>query len=256
VRYTVQNKSETPRKVGLRVLLDTFIGANDGVPFRIPGRAQFMDTMEEFDFKQIPVYVQAWERPDLKDPGTVVHVGLKGIDLEGIELEPIDCVRICHWPGNSEVRWEWDMTPINQPPERKDSCVVLYWKDREMSPGEKREMAFTYGLNAISSAGKSGNVNPELGLTVGGSFRKGGEFTLTATIKNPQPGQKVKLDLPAGLELAGGQALEQDLKSGSEYTQCSWRIVSREVGKYILDVTTGAVKESQPVQITNKGIPD
>src|SRR5262249_44317444 len=36
IRYTLENKDDQPHAVGIRFLLDTFIGANDGVPFTIP----------------------------------------------------------------------------------------------------------------------------------------------------------------------------------------------------------------------------
>src|SRR5262249_46732912 len=57
VRYTVVNQSTLPREVGLRVLLDTFIGANDGVPFVIPGQPGLLDTQKDFDQKDIPDYI-------------------------------------------------------------------------------------------------------------------------------------------------------------------------------------------------------
>jgi hypothetical protein len=254
VRYTIVNNSNLPRQVGLRVMLDTFIGANDGVPFRIPGRPTFLETKEDFDQKQIPDYVQAWERPDLKNPGTIAHLGLKGIELTGIQVEPIEMMRICRWPGNAEARWKWEPEAINEPPDKpKDSCVVLYWAERKMEMKERRDMAFTYGLSAISSA-ESGNT--ELGLTVGGSFRLGGEFTLTATVKNPQPGQKVTLRLPGGLALVSGQSPDQSLGGGGDYTQVSWRVRSTEVGQHRLEVTTGGVSEHLNVRITTKSIFD
>ena len=62
-------------------MLDTFIGANDGVPFAVPGSEgkpdRLVDTMEIFEQKDIPDYIQALERPDLNNPGTVAHCGLK-----------------------------------------------------------------------------------------------------------------------------------------------------------------------------------
>ena len=43
VRYRIDNKDGMRHSVGLRFLLDTYIGANDGVPFLIPGQNQFCD---------------------------------------------------------------------------------------------------------------------------------------------------------------------------------------------------------------------
>ena len=254
VRYIIVNNSNLPRQVGLRVMLDTFIGANDGVPFRIPGRPTFLETKEDFDQKQIPDYVQAWERPDLKNPGTVAHLGLKGIELSGIKVEPMEMLRICRWPGNSEIRWKWEPEAINQPPDKpKDSCVVLYWAEQKMEPKERRDMAFTYGLSAVSAV-QSGST--ELGLTAGGSFKLYGQFTLTATVKDPHPGQKVTLKLPAGLALQPGESLEQSLGGGAKQEPVSWRIRSTELGDRTLEVETNGARATYKVRITTGSIFD
>jgi hypothetical protein len=250
IRYTIENQSEIAHHVGLRVMLDTFIGANDGVPFTIPGYPGLLETRKDFDEKDIPDYIQALERPDLKDPGTVAHMGLKGFAIPGMDLEPIEKLRICRWPGNSEVRWSWEPTDMNQPAdERKDSCVALYWAERKMAPREKREMAFTYGLNALSGGGN-------LSLTVGGSFKPGGEFTVTAYVKDPEEGQTVKLKLPAGLSLVRGQQAEQTLQRSGNYTQASWRVQAEKVGTYTLEVASGRLTERYEVPIRNKSFFD
>jgi hypothetical protein len=198
VRYSVKNKSEsTPHTVGLRFMLDTFIGANDGVPFAIPGRPGLLDTMETFDQKDIPQYIEALEYPDPKKPGTVARVGLK----LGDRFEPIEKMLICRWPGNNKIRWEIQpyesMQPKKDDPNSKgDSCVVLYWGYLQMNAGETREFAFTYGLGSISSvAGESGGDSGTLGISVGGDFRRGKEFTATVYVGKPTAGQEVKLEL-------------------------------------------------------------
>jgi hypothetical protein len=254
VHYTLKNESNVPRQLGIRVMLDTYIGANDGVPFRIPGRSTFLTTKEDFHQKEIPDFIQAWERPDLKSPGTIAHLGLKGIEIPGVNVEPLELLRICRWPDNADIRWKWEPQAINDPPDRaKDSCVVLYWADRKTERGERRDMAFTYGLNAISSATTG---NSELSLTSGGSFRLGGEFTLTATVKKPQPGQTVSVTLPAGLELARGEEAEQTLGGGGDYGQVSWRVRSRALGGQHIEVKSGGAREPYDVKITNKSIFD
>jgi hypothetical protein len=251
VHYTIENKSNEHHHVGLRVLLDTFIGANDGSPFVIPGHLGLLDSMRIFSQKEIPDYVEALEHADLLNPGTVAHLGLKGLrapDRHG--LEPILSMRICRYPQNSEVRWDWDPEPINKNPEKKDSCVVLYWAYDDMNPGHVREMAFTYGLNAVSSG------DGQIGLTVGGSFKPGGEFTVTAYVKDPKPGQKVKLDLPSGLVLLEGESAEKDIEPGGDYSQVSWRVRADAIGTFRATVTSGLDRESSSVRITDKGLLD
>jgi hypothetical protein len=116
-------------------------------------------------------------------------------------------------------------------------------------------MAYTYGLNTISSVSTSGSSG--LGLTAGGSSRVGGQFTLTATLTNPTPGQKVLLKLPGkGLELAQGESAEQTLDPrGAEQSQVSWKIKNL-VGDYDVAVTSGAMESTYRVKITTRSLFD
>jgi hypothetical protein len=249
IHYEVENKNTVPVGVGLRVMLDTFIGSNDGVPFLIPGQPGLLDTKRVFSEKEIPDSISALEFPDLKNPGTVAQMGLK---LR--ESEPIHKMIICKWPGSS-VRWEWD--PIEamnvDPPKGQtgDSCVVLYWPYRKMEPRETRVMKFTYGLGTVASTGS------KLGLLAQGSTRPGGVFTVTALVKNPTAGQKVKIELPEGLSLDGDQSDEQAVDSVGKDTQLSWRVrVGSKTGDYKVLVTSGAVKEQVTVKIKEKSLFD
>src|SRR5262249_31431696 len=135
VQYTVANKGKKPHKVGLRVMFDTFIGGNDGVPFVIPGQKDLVTTPRTFTEKEVPDYLQALHHPDLKTPGTLAHRGLKGIEAPKIESEPISKVVLTHWKSEG-TRWEpTPDEPITdagqlQPKKDetiKDSCVFLYW---------------------------------------------------------------------------------------------------------------------------------
>ena len=259
VHYQVENTSTAAHKVGIRVLLDTFIGANDGVPFTIPGQPGLLDTWKKFGQKEIPDYIQALEYPDLKKPGTIAHMGLKlpwlRLREDDPEPEPIESLLVCRWPGNSEVKWDWKPQAMNEPPtEKKDSCVTLYWHEDEMPPGSKRVLAFTYGLGRISS---TESQNSDLSITSGGDMRPNGVFTVTAYVKNPTQGQKVKLELPSGLALEQGQEAEQAVdKVGGDYTQVSWRVRAAGEGEYRLTVTSGDRSERYTVRIQKAGLFD
>lgn len=267
IHYLIDNADDKPHKVGIRVMLDTFIGAEDGVPFAIPGQPGLLETEKTFTQKYIPDYVQALEHPDLKEPGTIAHLGLKlPDDVKIFANDPLLDMplefAICRWPETigSEVKWKWEHKPMNQPPEqkdapvKKDSCVVLYWPEVDMAPGEKRAMAFTYGLGRISES-ESG----KLALTVGGPLQPGKVFTVTAYVQSPQKDQKVKLDLPAGIVLEQSdppQNEEQAIAQGEKYSQVSWRVKAAAQGSFVLEAISGGQREHYKVQIRKAGLFD
>ena len=260
VRYVIENQDDKPHRVGLRFLLDTYIGDNDGVPFTIPGDSQLCDTMKEFNDKdKIPDFIQALEKEDLEKPGTVARVQLK----VGGKIEPPDRVTLGAWPNiklhnsrclEQHTLWEVPVLPMKTL-DPHDSAVTIYWNEKTLEPGQSREVGFAYGLGQIAS-GESGG---KLAVTVGGDFRKGGEFTVTALVKNPVPGEKVTLKLPGGLDLVNPSAeqLVPPLSAGvdSKSSPVTWKVRGAELGRHTLRVqsSTGA-GQSQPVVIFTSGL--
>src|SRR5262249_53814398 len=160
VKYQIKNNDTNPHTVGLRFMLDTLIGKNDGVPFLIPpteqGPAHLVDTMAVFVGKAIPDFIRALETEKLDDKNaTVAELNVK---LRGYEA--LDKLVICRWPDNSEMRWAWPFQAMNEPVNReKDSCVVLYWAQKKMEPNEERMLGFTYGLGQIYGEGSGGSAD-------------------------------------------------------------------------------------------------
>src|SRR5262249_54022833 len=157
-----KNQGDVPQKVGLRMMLDTFIGLNDGVPFTIPGRKGFVD--DKLDLvsnkkrDEIPDYLEVVEKPDdPNDPGTIARLGLRNINLPDAKLVDPSMVRICRFPG-AYAKWDWEPEDMRIPedeqnkqpkkdkkgkkkgePEVKgDSCVVIYWPEETLEPKEVR----------------------------------------------------------------------------------------------------------------------
>ncbi len=234
VKYTIENRDTKPHTVGLRSLVDTFIGGNDGVPFYVPptekAPAHLLETMEVFSQAQVPDFIRALESSNPADQNaTVAEMGLK---LKG--LEPLEKMVICRWPDVEPAGWEWPFQAMNEPPgKEKDSCVVLYWARQKMATGEQRTTGFTYGLGRIADGTGSEEPAP-MRLLAGGSSRVGRAFTLTAYVKGARAGQKVSLQLPPELTLVGDQTLEQPIepRPGQEYAQVSWRVKASKVGNF------------------------
>jgi hypothetical protein len=261
VRYRLENKDSRPHRVGIRFLLDTYIGGNDGVPFLVPGSHELCSTSKQFDRPQdVPDFIQACEKEDLADPGTVAQIQFK---VAG--LEPPGRVTLGAWPNpelakrderckQEKTLWEVPVLPIHTL-NPGDSAVTMYWNERPLGPGESREVGFAYGLGTVAGSEGGG----KLALTVGGSFVPGGEFTVTAYVSNPAPRQAVTLTLPEGFELIEGKPeqpvppLPPDAESRNSPVTWKVRAGPRE-GTYTLKVQSGNAVQTQPVKIRVKGI--
>jgi hypothetical protein len=264
VRYKLENQDTQPHKLGLRFLLDTYIGANDGVPFTIPGQAQLCDTLHDFARPaDVPDFIQALEREDLRQPGTIAHLQLR----LGGKLEAPGRVTLGAWPNpqlgaidrrckQEKTLWDVPLYPMKKikevdPSAPADSAVTIYWDERDVPAGGTREMGFAYGLGNVSS----GEGRGQLALTVGGSFTPGGEFTLTAYVSDPKPGQTVTLTLPEGFRLVDGDLTRPvpplPPQSASRNSPVTWKVrASSRAGEYALKVQSSTgVSQSETVRI-------
>ncbi len=275
VRYRLENDDAERHEVGLRFMLDTFIGANDGVPFTIPGEAGLCDTSKDFDeARAVPGYIQAQEFDDLAHPGTVAHVQFR----LGGPIEAPERVTLGAWPDKVLGLWlkdkrlagefaGWDVPvlPIRKiavesrrrgvnPLLPADSAVVIYWEPRGLGPGAKREVGFAYGLGKVS-APKEGGGN--FLLTGDAGVVEGQTFTVQAVVSQPRPGQTLTLTLPAGLELAGGSAAQKVPPVAADAARPSstvtWQVRALREGVYRLTVQsdTGSTQR-HPVRVGRK----
>src|SRR5262245_14348969 len=249
VYYTIKNESRTDHAVALRVMLDTYIGANDGVPFTVPGKKGFLDKMETFNEKQIPDFIEAVEKPEHpKNPGTTARIGLKGIRVPNVRLDdPVKMV-VCRYPGDSRAGWEWGFASMDAETP-KDSCVVLYWGEQRLNgKGGTRHVGFTYGLGTLEGISEPvGTANTlALALSVPGTAYKNAPFDIIGYAFYVKEGQKVKLVLPEGLTFADDESKEKTV------TAADIEEIKVKGGKVTRAALTWKVKASQSGTI--KGI--
>jgi hypothetical protein len=261
VRYLIVNRDDKEYRVGIRFLLDTFIGGNDGVPFTIPGDSDLCDTFKDLPGaakdQKLPDFLQALEKPDLAHPGTVAHLRLK---LEG--LEPPARVTLGAWP-NEKLRvldrkangpgTLWDVPLLSMKAiDPNDSAVVMYWPEQPLKPGDKRQVGFEYGLWNLASQGS------QLATTVDGAFRPGGELTVVAYVNKAgreDQDETVTLEVPEGegFKIQGDatQTVRRLARDATSSTRpVTWRVEAGSTGKHTLTVTTSAgFTQTVPVEI-------
>jgi hypothetical protein len=256
VRYVIKNGDSREHRAGLRFMLDTFIGRNDGVPFTIPGEKELCETKKDFlRPEQVPDFIEALEKPDLKDPGTVARVQFR----LGDRIEPPARVTLGAWPDpvlsdkdkrcrQEKTFWDVPLLPINaiksvKPGEEQgDSAVTMYWDVKPIAPGASRELGFAYGLGNVAAGDK--DAAGRLGLSVAGRFVPGGEFTLVAQVNNPRRGEELTLELPKGFSLIGSEAKQavREVERGAArpISTVTWKVKAGGEGSHSLKVTSSA----------------
>jgi hypothetical protein len=247
VWYQVSNYGDASHTVGLRFMLDTYIGANDGVPFTAPGVTGFIDEKKEFKGDEIPPYLEAVENPDNPDdPGTVARIGLKDLRLPGVALEDLDDVKVCRYPGSSEQLWDVQMKSIKIDP--PDSAVFLYWAEKDMQPKDIRNMAFTYGLSQLDVGGGG---NAALALSTPGSVSPNTDFVVTAYVYNAAKGDEVQLILHDGLTLVAGEKAKKVVEEGGKRAAVYWHVHAGAAGVYKIEAASGA-SQTRPHDVVVK----
>jgi hypothetical protein len=147
ISYVVTNQGTSPKNVGLRVVLDTMLGNNDGAPFRVRDMAVVGDTM--FSGDDIPSFIQAFD--DLIRPAVMAQA-----NLAGPEVTKPSRVYFTNWGSVADGVWDFnfqpgrDFTRIGE--FDLDSAMALYWDPTPLAPGESRHYITHYGLGGITVA--------------------------------------------------------------------------------------------------------
>lgn len=145
IKYLVENVDQKDHKLGLRTVLDTMLGQNDGAPFRIGNDAVTNDKI--YYAKQLPQFWQAFD--SLSNP-TVTSQG----SFKGPGVTTPDQVKFADWGSMADGVWDFDFNP-GEDFTRKgeyeiDSAAALYWVPETLAAGESRSYITNYGLGGIT----------------------------------------------------------------------------------------------------------
>jgi hypothetical protein len=214
--------------------------------------------------KTIPDFLQALEKPDLANPGTVAHLRLR-LALPGRKdlLEAPVRVTLGAWPSPKlrvrnrlslglETLWFVPVFPMKAL-KLNDSAVAIYWKEQPLEPGaaKAREVGFEYGLWDLARQGS------DLAATVDGAFRPGGELTVVAYVRRTGLDDKAEtltLELPEGFSLPEGVEATQPVPraegAAGGNRPVTWKVKAGNVGKHTFTIRSSAGRsQTVPVQI-------
>lgn len=255
IRYIIENVSDAPSEIGLRILLDTMLGANDGAPFRVGEQAILTDTT--FSADELPDFWQAFD--SLTEP-RVIGQGT----FRGAGITTPDRVYLSNWGALADGVWDFsfvpgrDFTRLGEFNEL-DSAMALYWDPVIYQPGERREYVTQYGLGGISIV--RGALS--LGITSPASIDAAREssFPVVVYVQNTGEGDAldvaVRICVPRGLTLSGNQSCATrrlgDLPLNRE-AQVTWTVFLDGAVGGELEYTVEATAENlpEPVRVQRK----
>jgi len=228
IEYQVRNTDIVSHLVGLRLVLDTMLGQNDGAPFRLNNQALLTDTV--YYSNQMPDFWQAFDslsQPKVMSQGT----------LKGGEVTTPDRIYFSNWGSIVDGLWNFEFQPgrdFTRTGEFElDSAIALFWDQQPLKPNETRSYVSYYGLGGVTIAPGDLSVGLTAPWQVSADQRHRRAFTIVAYIQNNGKGEArnvtATLKLPNGLELVDPKLNPQRVQFGNlavgETIQTSWQVI-------------------------------
>ena len=152
IKYELTNTTDVTKSTGVRIMLDTMLGDNDGAPFKIEGIGDCLTEME-FIGDAIPRSWQAFD--DLSNPSVISD----GTFYYQADERP-DKVQFADWRQIYNTIWDYQVTEDHFL--TSDSAVAAYFYPKALEPGKTRTVVTYYGLNAFTVQ----DLRPPLAVSV------------------------------------------------------------------------------------------
>lgn len=225
IKYSLINRDVLSHEIGLRVVIDTMLGENDGAPFRMGETAIQTDSVS--DQSRLPEFWQAFDT--LTDPKVIAQGTLKGR-----EATPPDFLYFTNWGSVADSHWEVPLVPerdFTRAGEFElDSAAVYMWQPVTVPAAGSSTYVMYYGLGGVTV------VPGQLQLGVSSPARvlwdeSERSFSIVAYIQNtgagPAMSTRARLNLPpTGLALAANKPPEIYIGrlAPGEMTQLHWEV--------------------------------
>jgi hypothetical protein len=214
---------------------------NDGALFASPTTHpnQVLNGVELKD-KGMPEYLQVLQMPNLQNPGYVCHFTFK----LGSKLIGPDRVVMTNLGAGFN---QWDIPAM----QAGDSAIGVFFSPKKIPAKSKIELGYAYGKGIASNPENEGRVN----LALGGSFAPNKLFTIQATVDEPVESQSLALDLPAGMELVEGKALQPVPPPGTQPTSVVlWKARVLKLGDHTLKLrSSNGVTYTRTIRVSAPG---
>ncbi len=231
IRYTYRNNTDAVQQIGVRIMLDTMLGNNDGAPFRVNGEA--LTTEREYIGDAVP---QRWQSFDHLDNPTVVSTGSFYFDIG----ERPDKVQFAYWGNIYSAGWDYTISTTRAV--TSDSAVAAYFNPRSIPVGGTGSVVTYYGISSYIPSDQDDKIdilvtNPVRLYAAEGGGYSNNPFSVTAYLANT--GTTSLENVRAVMTLEDGSETLLQLRSGS---------MSQELG-------TLGVNEQRALEWSFYGIP-
>jgi hypothetical protein len=247
IQYRIINQGSGTHTVGVRVLLDTKLGTEDGAPIRLGDRV--ITTETALWGGQIPEFWQAFD--NLDNPQVIAQGTLHGGDLSSP-----DCVLIANWGTLADKSWLVSVNPnqgfIREGEDEPDTAFALYWEGT-IGSGGGQTYTTHYGLGGVTIS--KGRLS--LGVTSPREVIRRQSFKIIAYIENkersPVENAWVRLDLPGGFTTVSPKERQLGRIEGQRALTVEWNVVAGETAKSgaSYKVTVGG-DNCEPVSATRR----
>jgi len=152
IAYELKNEDSVPHVLGVRIMVDTKLGSNDGAPFRIGNYG--INSEIKFSKSELQDY---WQTFDSLESPNVIAQGTLFQPQSGIT--PPDQLSLVNWGTLVDNPWNFEYEKgrpfIRAGEEENDTALAMYWMPITVNPGESRIVRTAYGLGGVSlSAGE------------------------------------------------------------------------------------------------------
>jgi hypothetical protein len=143
IKVIAVNESNIQKNIGVRFLLDTWAGINDGVPFLLPSGKLSRIIINELEFTpSASAMWQTFDPDQYSDEDSDAMVFLQNINI-GKGLVPPDRIAFANWPSAYETAWDYFVD------EEKyvtgDSAVIMWWEPLPVKSGKDFMIATQLG---------------------------------------------------------------------------------------------------------------
>jgi len=162
IQYTIINNSKKKKKIGLRLMLDTWAGKKDGVPFVVPMGTITKVQTHELDFSPTAsIMWQTFDPHQAKETNSndalLIHHIMSGDGL----LAP-NKIALVKWSDARKTKWSYSVNI-----EKKitgDSAILMWWMPVSIKPHNKLNIGTQLGAFIQKNRPQIVKTNPKEGI--------------------------------------------------------------------------------------------